>query len=77
MESKIRIALRRTDGAYVNLHYEPVKSLSRAARFTDIEEYRAFLSGYYKPPDAALYVPQFFKITYEEVSEDEHLPKVD
>lgn len=70
-ESKIRVVIRRTDGVYVNIKYEPVKDLSRAARFMDIEDYETFINGYYKPPDASQYMAQKIKITYEEVTEDE------
>jgi hypothetical protein len=70
MESKVRVVIRRTDGVYVNLKFEPVKNLSGAARFYDIDEYEHFMQGHYKPPDASLYKPQRIKITYEEVNED-------
>jgi hypothetical protein len=70
MEIKERIVIRRTDGVYVNLKYEPVKDLSRATRFVDIEEYNNFITGYYKPPDASQYKPQTIRITYEEVNEE-------
>lgn len=67
METKTRIIMKRIDGVPVNLRYEPVKSLAAAARFHDVEEYDAFISGYYGPPDMALYKPQPIRITYEEV----------
>ena len=69
-ESKIRVVIRRTDGVYVNLKYEPVKDLSRAARFMDIDEYEHFINGYYKPPDKSMYKPQKIRIQYEEVMEE-------
>lgn len=75
MESKVRYALRRIDGVYVNIKYEPVRDLSRAARFVDIEDYEQFINGYYKPPDASQYVPQKIRISYEEVTECEPLSK--
>lgn len=71
MEIKERIVIRRLDGIYVNLKYEPVKDLSRAARFMDVEEYEHFINGYYKPPDKSMYKPQKIRIQYEEVTEDE------
>lgn len=71
METKIRYALRRIDGAYCNLHYEPVKDLTRAARWTDIDSFEQFIKGYYKPPDASIYYPQMIEITYRELENDE------
>lgn len=67
MEIYNHIIIKRVDGVPVNLHYEPVKSLRSAGRWNTIEDYEAFISGYYKPADAALYRPQLIKITYEEV----------
>ena len=69
-EYKIRVVMRRTDGVYVNIKYEPVEDLSRAARFMDMEEYEHFINGYYKPPDKSMYMPQKIRIQYEEVKED-------
>lgn len=66
-ETKTRIIMKRVDGVPVNLHYEPVRSLSAAARFNDIDEYNAFINGYYKPSDDSMYKPQTIRITYEEV----------
>jgi hypothetical protein len=63
--------MKHIDGHPVNLRYEPAKSLSSAARFMDIEDYRTFINGYYKPPDASKYMPQKIRITYEEVTEND------
>ena len=71
MEIKHRIIMKHIDGHPVNVRYEPAKSLSSAVRFMDIEEYEAFINGYYKPPDASQYMPQKIRITYEEESENE------
>lgn len=68
-EVKKRFVLRRIDGVYVNLRYEPVKSLSKAARFMDVEEYERFITGYYKPSDPSLYKLQAIRITYQEDDE--------
>lgn len=68
-EVKHRIILMRTDGTPLNIKYEPVKSLSAAARFTGIEDFNDFITGYYKPPDASLYMPRKIRITYEEEDE--------
>jgi hypothetical protein len=67
MEVYNHIIIKRSDGVPVNLHYEPVQKLRRAARFNAIEDYERFITGYYKPPDAALYKPQLIRITYEEL----------
>ena len=71
MEVKRRIIIKHIDGTPVNLRYEPVKSLSAAARFPTIEDYNAFITGYYKPVDASKYKPQVIEITYREVPPDE------
>ncbi|MFD0673958.1 hypothetical protein [Cohnella sp. GCM10027633] len=70
MEIKRRIIIKHIDGTPVNLRYEPVRSLSTAARFNDIEEYNAFITGYYKPLDATQYKPQPIKITYEVIDDE-------
>lgn len=62
--------MKRRDGVPVNIKYEPAKSLSQAARFRDMDEYTAFITGYYKPPDASLYMPQWIEISYMEVEEN-------
>lgn len=71
MEVKRRIIMKRVDGVPVNLHYEPVKSISAAARFHDIDEYNNFINGYYRPANAEMYKPQAIQITYEELEEEE------
>lgn len=71
MEIKHRIIMKHIDGYPVNIRYEPVDSLSKAARFPTIEDYERFINGYYKPPDASQYVPQVIEISYREVSHDE------
>ena len=70
MEIKTRIIMKHIDGYPVNNRYEPVDSLSKAARFPTIEAYQTFITGYYKPIDPSKYVPVTLKITYEEVTED-------
>lgn len=70
-ETKLRVILKRIDGVPVNIRYEPVKSLSQAVRFHNLDEVTAFLTGYYKPTDASLYKPQYIKITYEECNPDD------
>jgi len=70
MEVKRRIIIKRTDGVPVNLHYEPVKTISAAGRFNDIEAYNTFIHGYYGPTNTELYKPQKIKITYEEEEDD-------
>lgn len=70
MEIKRRYIIMRIDGVPVNLKYEPVKSLSSAARFGDLDEYNAFITGFYKPIDASQYKPQEIEIIYREVTED-------
>jgi hypothetical protein len=74
MEVKYRIIMKHISGKPVNNRYEPVESLSRAARFPTIEDYHAFITGHYKPADATQYMPQTIKITFEEVNEDERMP---
>ena len=71
MEIKRRIIMKHIDGYPVNVRYKPVDSLSVAARFNNIEEYNAFITGYYKPVDASQFVPQLIEITYREVNESE------
>ena len=70
MEVKRRIIMKHIDGTPVNIRYEPVDSLSRAARFPTIEDYHSFVTGYYKPLDASKYVPQEIEIIYREVEPD-------
>lgn len=67
MEEYQHIIIKRLDGVPVNLRFETVQILRRAARFNDMDGYEAFMQGYYKPTDAALYRPQLIKISYEEV----------
>jgi len=64
-EVKHRIIVVRTDGVPVNLHYEPVKTISAAARFNDMEGYETFMTGHFKPPDRSIYEPKRLRITYE------------
>ena len=71
METKQRIIITRVDGVPVNLRFEPVKSLSQAARFHDIDEYESFMNGYYKPDKPELYKPGKLRITYELESEED------
>jgi hypothetical protein len=71
METVRRIIIKHIDGHPVNLRYEPVQSLSRAARFPTIEDYQTFITGHYKPPDTSKYEPKTIEITYREVTEDE------
>ena len=71
METALRIIVKRNDGVYVNLHYEPVKTLRTAARFTCMEDYNTFLTGHYAPKNPEIYSPQFLRITYEECENDE------
>lgn len=71
MEVKRRIIIKRIDGVPVNARYEPVKSLSQAARFNDIDEYNAFITGFYKPTDATQFFPQEIEISYREIEFDE------
>lgn len=70
METKRRIIIKRIDGVPVNLKFEPVKSLSAAARFNDIDEYNDFINGYYRPSNADMYKPHKIRITYEEEEDD-------
>lgn len=69
METVRRIIIKRTDGAYCNLKFEPVKSMRAAARFHDVEDYEGFMAGYYKPPNPDDYTPQEIEITYREVEQ--------
>ena len=70
MEIKRRIIMKHISGVPVNNRYEPVESLSRAARFPTIEDYQRFITGYYKPVDDSQFIPQEIEITYREVSND-------
>jgi hypothetical protein len=71
METKRRIIIQRIDGEFVNLHFQPVKTISAAARFNNIDEYDQFMNGFYGPHDPSLYRPATLKITYELESEDD------
>ena len=70
VEIKIRVIMKHIDGHPVNNRYEPVKSLSAAARFPTIEDYQTFITGHYRPPDASQYEPKMIEITYRELEED-------
>lgn len=70
MEIKRRIIMKHISGVPVNNRYEPVESLSRAARFPTIEDYQRFIEGYYKPVDASQFVPVEIEISYREVESD-------
>lgn len=70
METALRIIVKRNDNVFVNLRYEPVDSIRKAARFTCMEDYNTFLTGHYAPKNPEIYSPQLLKITYEEVNDD-------
>jgi hypothetical protein len=71
MENVTKVIVKRIDGVYVDLHYQPVKSLRTAARFNTIEEYNTFLTGHFAPKNPDDYKPQLISITYQELIEDE------
>ena len=66
METALRIIVKRNDNVFVNLRYEPVDSIRKAARFTCMEDYNTFLTGHYAPKNPEIYQPQFIRICYEE-----------
>lgn len=71
MEIVTKVIVMRLDGAYVDLHYQPVKSIRSAARFNNLEEYTAFITGHFAPKNPENYRPQLMKITYEEMESNE------
>ena len=71
METALRIIVKRNDNVFVNLRYEPVDSIRKAARFNSMEDYNTFLTGHYAPKNPEIYSPQFLRITYEECENDE------
>lgn len=66
MENVTKVIVKRSDGAFVDLHYQPVTSIRKAARFNTIEDYNTFLTGHYAPKNPEDYKPQLISITYEE-----------
>lgn len=75
METKRRVILKRRDGMFMNLFFEPVRTVSQAARFNDLESFHSFLHGVYAPSDPSLYYPQMIEITYREVDDLERPEK--
>jgi len=69
MEVVYKHVLKRKDGTLVNLHYEPVKSISKAQR-VDEELFKTLMNGHYKPHNPDDFYMQPIRITYEEVTVD-------
>lgn len=69
METITKVIVKRIDGAFVDLHYQPVTSIRKAARFNSIEDYNTFLTGHYAPKNPNDFKPQVIQITYQEVEE--------
>jgi len=67
MEVHTTHIVKRKDGAMVDIHLNPVRSIKSALRFHNIEDYEKFIHGYYGPDNPADYYLQPIKITYEEV----------
>lgn len=69
METYTSYIVKRSDGAMVNVHFEPVKTIRSALRFYNEEDFQTFINGYYKPENPEDYYLQAIKTTYEEVTE--------
>jgi hypothetical protein len=72
METKERFIIQRNDGALINLHYQPVKSLFTAARFNSEEEGYHFLrDSHFKTDEPELYrvIPVEISIHVKEEAE--------
>lgn len=61
------IVKRHSDGAMVDVHLQPVKTMKSALRFNYAEDYEKFINGFYGPDNPDDYYLQPIKITYEEV----------
>ena len=66
MEIVQSYAVRRKDGAYVNIHWEPVKSVVYALRDRSPEALNSILHGHYRPSNPQDYYLQPITITYQE-----------
>lgn len=69
MEIVRRHILKRIDGVPVNIHFEPVKSISKALR-VDEDLFHTLMTGHYKPDNPKDFYMQEIEITYREVTED-------
>ncbi|GAB7057391.1 hypothetical protein JCM16163A_41400 [Paenibacillus sp. YK5] len=66
MVSKTRYIIRHRLGHFINLRYEPVKEIDKAARFGTEEEANHFYrDSHYKAVDPENYTVLPMKITYE------------
>lgn len=72
METFTRYIIKRTDGAYINLRWDPVKSIRAAARFETVEDFERFLNSFYAPADPSIYYAQPITIIYQE---EDHVQK--
>jgi hypothetical protein len=70
METYTSFVVKRTDGAMVNIRYEPVKTIRSALRFNNEEDFQTFITGYYKPDNPEEYYLQPIKTSYEEIEID-------
>jgi hypothetical protein len=70
MEIVRRHILKRKDGVPVNLHFEPVKSISKALR-VDADLFHTLMNGHFKPANPEDYYMQEIEIQYREVYENE------
>lgn len=66
-----RFILKRIDGRYVDFFFVPVKHITQAARFTDLDAFNQFITGYYAPSDPTRYKAQMIEIVYREVEDIE------
>lgn len=71
METVHAYAVRHKDGAYVNIRWEPVKSIKYALRAGNPEDLNTILNGHYKPEHPEDYYLQPIEISYKEVETDE------
>lgn len=69
MEIVQRHVLRRKDGAYMNIWFEPVKSFSRAVRL-DEDGFHTLMTGRFKPDNPEDYYLQPIQITYEVIENE-------
>lgn len=67
------IVKRHSDGAMVNVRFEPVENIKSALRFNRTEDFVNMINGHHRPSDPADYYLQPVKITYEEVEHERNI----